>query len=95
MDKRKDNPSVTLVGVTAPFTQGSLGSSPVAVGDTVRFVMFEGIKGEGAIDLRQEVEGVVESINPKHRTFTVRYGDPTMRTCFQFFDIDKTVFLIP
>ena len=66
-------------------------SAPVTVGQAVRFVMFEGMKGEGAVDLRREVEGIVESVNPKHRTFTVRYGDPPMRTCFQFFDIGTEV----
>ena len=45
MDKSKDNPSVTPMGVTAPFAQGSLWA-PVTVGQKVRFDPFDGIKGE-------------------------------------------------
>ena len=79
------------IATSAAPPRNDNGRVPVAVGQAVRFVMFEGMKGEGAVDLRQEVEGVVEMVNPKHRTFTVRYGDPPMRTGFQFVDIGTEV----
>jgi len=61
------------------------------VGQVAVFDPFVYIQGYGVAGIRKPVEGTVVMVNPKHRMFTVEYGDPLARTSFNFFDIGREV----
>lgn len=63
-------------------------------GQKVRFDPFEADIGFGIDALREEVEGTVVKVYPEHKWFSVVYGEPKLRTSFNFCDIGKSVFVI-
>lgn len=66
----------------------------VALGQKVRFDPFEQIMGFGANDNRGNyVIGTVVSVNYPHKWFSVEYGEPAMRTSFNFCEIGGIVTL--
>lgn len=66
----------------------------VSIGQKVRFDPFETSVGFGIEDCRGEVEGTVVEIYKDHKWFSVEYGEPKLRTSFNFSDIGKTVMLV-
>lgn len=64
----------------------------IMVDDKVQFDPFETIQGFASEDNRGNiVTGTVVSVNYGHKWFSVEYGEPKMRTSFNFCDIGKAV----
>jgi hypothetical protein len=63
------------------------------VGQKVRFDPFEGIKFADVTALRGGVTGKIVAIYPKHKWFSVEYGNK-QRTSFKFSDVGSVVTLI-
>ena len=64
----------------------------IKVGQKVRFDPFKELKGFGAEDNRGNyVTGTVVMVNAPHKWFSVEYGNPNMRTSFNFSDIGSVV----
>ena len=67
----------------------------VMVDDKVKFDPFAAITGFAANEVRGDlVTGTVVEVNYGHKWFSVEYGDPKMRTSFNFVDIGKDVIFI-
>lgn len=67
----------------------------VMVDDKVKFDPFATMTGFAATEVRGDfVTGTVVEVNYGHKWFSVEYGDPKMRTSFNFVDIGKDVILI-
>lgn len=66
----------------------------IIIGDKVTFDPFQYIGGEGSLSLRGNVVGEVVDVNYGHKWFSVEYGDPKMRTSFNFADVGKDVTVI-
>lgn len=63
----------------------------IRVGQKVRFDPFETSSGFGIDDCRGEVAGTVAAVYPKHKWFSVEYGNPKQRTSFKFCEVGKSV----
>lgn len=61
-------------------------------GQKVRFDPFANVVGLGVDACRGEVVGTVVKVYREHKWFSVVYGNPKLRTSFNFADIGKTVF---
>ncbi len=70
-----------------------MAKNTIAAGQKVRFDPFEAICGYGVGDLRSMVTGTVAKVYPKHKWFSVVYGNPKQRISFKFCDIGKRVML--
>lgn len=63
----------------------------VKVGQKVSFDPFAHIQNNSDGSLRGRVTGYVAEVNYEHKWFSVKYGDPVLRTSFKFCDIGKEV----
>ena len=63
----------------------------ITAGRKVRFDPFESLFGYGIGDLREMVTGTVVTVYPKHKWFSVVYGDNNQRISFKFCDIGGRV----
>ena len=64
----------------------------IVVGDKVKFDPFIEFTGFGSDRHRGEiVTGTVVMVNYEHKWFSVEYGNPKLRTSFNFVDIGKEV----
>ena len=63
----------------------------VVIGDKVRFDPFEHDRCTDVGFYRGGVIGEVVEVNYDHKWFSVEYGNPKMRTSFNFCDIGSVV----
>ena len=66
----------------------------VEVGQKVRFDPFAAGYGYGIEDLRVMVTGTVVNVYPKHKWFSVVFGEHKQRMSFKFCDVGERVKLI-
>lgn len=66
----------------------------VEVGRKVRFDPFEAVNGYGVADMRGMVTGTIAQVYPKHKWFSVIYGDRKQRISFKFCDIGERVMFV-
>ena len=71
-----------------------MAKNTIAAGQKVRFDPFETVFGYGVGDLREMVTGTVVAVYPKHKWFSVVYGDRKQRISFKFCDIGGRVMFV-
>lgn len=71
-----------------------MAKNKIVPGQKVRFDPFAAGYGYGIEDLRVMVTGTVVSVYPKHKWFSVVFGEPKQRMSFKFCDVGERVKLI-
>lgn len=66
----------------------------IQIGQKVRFDPFETAVGYGVEAVRGVVTGTVAEVYPRHKWFSVEYGNPKQRISFKFCDVGKSVTVI-
>ena len=64
-----------------------MAKNTIAAGRNVRFDPFETVCGYGVGDIRGLVTGTIVKVYPKHKWFSVVYGDNKQRISFKFCDL--------
>ena len=65
----------------------------VHAGQRVKFDPFNADRFHGISEMRRVEIGTVSEVHTEHKWFSVEYGNPKMRTSFNFADIGTTVFI--
>jgi hypothetical protein len=68
-----------------------MAKNTIAAGRKVQFDPFETAKGYGIDVCRGKVTGTIVNVYPKHKWFSVAYGNPKQRISFKFCDIGERV----
>lgn len=63
----------------------------ISVGQQVQFDPFETVCGYGVGDIRGLVTGTIVKVYPKHKWFSVAFGNPLQRISFKFCDVGERV----
>ena len=71
-----------------------MAKTTIAAGRKVRFDPFEAVYGYGVADMRGMVTGTIAQVYPKHKWFSVVYGDRKQRISFKFCDIGERVMFV-
>ena len=71
-----------------------MAKNTIAPGRKVRFDPFETAFGYGIEDCRGLVTGTVVNVYPKHKWFSVAFGEPKQRISFKFCDIGERVMFV-
>lgn len=68
-----------------------MAKNTIAPGRKVRFDPFEDAFGYGIEACRGGVIGTIVNVYPKHKWFSVAYGEPKQRISFKFSDVGERV----
>lgn len=71
-----------------------MAKNTIAAGRKVRFDPFETSCGFGIDECRGLVTGTIVKVYPKHKWFSVIYGNPLQRISFKFCDIGGRVMFV-
>ena len=63
----------------------------IAAGQKVQFDPFETASGYGIADIRYVATGTIVKVYPKHKWFSVAFGNPVQRISFKFCDVGERV----
>jgi hypothetical protein len=68
-----------------------MAKNTIAAGRQVRFDPFAHVVGYGVDECRGMVTGTIAKVYPKHKWFSVVYGNPLQRISFKFCDVGERV----